>query len=155
MSMAMPPDYAPGLPTPPGGGDPMMGGNAPPQDALNGQPLPSGGGIDGLMAALGGGGGADPGLPPGAGPGMDDPGGTEPPGPDSASADMDSIGHIQEAMKHLLMAMAMDSQDQHGQGITKGMGALQGILSGEQKRQQQMSQLQGPGPAGGAGPTGG
>ena len=47
---------------------------------------------------------------------------------------MDSIGHIQQAMKHLMMAMAMDEDEERGMGITKGMGALQSILGGEQKK---------------------
>ena len=137
-SMAMPPTYAPGLPIPPGGGDPSAGGPAPPMDALSGSPLPSGGGLDGLMAALQGGGGdpsADPNAPPDGGLGAAPPDGGD---------NLDSIGHIQEAMKHLMMALAKDQEDQHGMGITKGMGALQGILSGEQKRQSQLSQLSGP-----------
>jgi hypothetical protein len=132
--MMMPPDYAPGLPTPPGGGDPMMGGPAPPQDSISGSPLPSGGGIDGLMAALQGGGGGDAAAPGGLGS-----------APPDGGQDLDSVGHIQEAMKHLLMAMAKDQEDQHGLGITKGMGALQGILSGEQKKQSQLAQLSSPG----------
>jgi hypothetical protein len=138
MSMMMPPDYAPGLPTPPGGGDALMGGDAPPQDMLNGSPIPGQGGMDGLLAALGGGGG-DPNAPPDAGADPDQ------------GADLDSIGHIREAMKHLMMAMAKDEDESRGHGITKGMGALQAVLAGHQKEQQQLS-----GPTGGppSGPPG-
>src|SRR5262252_413537 len=122
MSMMMPPDYAPGLPIPPGGGDAMMGGPAPAQDALSGQALPSQGGMDGLLAALGAGGGDQSGQ-----------GGDQTAGPN----DMSAIDHIQEAMKHLMMAMSLDQNEQNNLGVTKGLGALQGILAGHQKAQQQ------------------
>jgi hypothetical protein len=137
MSMMLPPGEAPpGLPMPPGGGT----GQMPPMDSLNqGGPMPMDGGMEGLIAALAGGGGG--GL--GAGP---QPGGPEagPPeaGPEGEE-DMDSVGHIQQAMKHLMMAMAMDEDEERGHGITKGMGALQGILAGEQKKNAQLSALGG------------
>jgi len=124
MSMMMPPDYAPGLPTPPGGGDAMMGGPAPPQDALSGMALPSQGGMDGLLAALGGGGDQTDG---GAGAGGDQTAGP---------SDMSAIDHIQEAMKHLMMALSLDQNETNNLGVTKGLGALQGILAGHQKAQQ-------------------
>ena len=132
MSMAMPPEYAPGLPTVPGGGDPMMGGPAPDRDALNAGPVPGEDGMAGLLAALQGGGGdlgGDTGAPTDA----------------DQTADMSSIEHIQQAMKHLMMAMAKDEDEERGVGITKGMGALQAILGGEQKKQSQLSALSGPG----------
>ena len=95
------------------------------------------------MAALQGGGGADA---------LSEPSGRWPRGwrtqPDPgdgaegggwhprASDELDSIGHIQQAMKHLMMAMS----DGRGRGARardrKGMGALQGILAGEQKSDQ-------------------
>lgn len=55
----------------------------------------------------------------------------------------DSIGHIQKAMKHLMMAIAMDEDEERGHGITKGMGALQGILAGEQKKNNTLGALGG------------
>ena len=127
MSMMMPPDpgAAPGLPIPPGGG-----GEMPPRDVLNQMPLPGEGGLDGLLAALGGGGapeGPPEGLPP-----DEELGGHE---------EMDSIQHIQQAMKHLMMAMAKDEDEERGLGITKGMGALQSILHGEQKANKQLAAL--------------
>ena len=73
MSMMMPPDpeMAAGMPMPPGGGmppgmPPEMGGRMPPMDAMSDSPLPAEGGIEGLMAALqgGGGGGRSTGLRP-------------------------------------------------------------------------------------------
>src|SRR5262245_50702836 len=117
MSMMMPPDYAPGLPTPPGGGDAMMGGQAPPQDALSGMALPRHGRRDGVPASLGRGGeqtdrGAGAGGDPAAGP-----------------SDMSAIDHIQEAMKHLMMALSLDQNETNNLGVTKGLGALQGILA--------------------------
>jgi hypothetical protein len=130
MSMMLPPGEAPpALPLPPGGGG--MGG---PMDSLNQGPIPAEGGMGGLLAALGGGGGD---LPPemaagdALGPGSEDTGA------------MDAIGHIQQAMKHLMMAIAKDDDDERGLGITKGMGALQGLLAGEQKKNAQLSQLGG------------
>jgi hypothetical protein len=56
---------------------------------------------------------------------------------------MSPMEHIQEAMKHLMMALAKDEDDERGAGITKGMGALQGILGGEQKKQSQLQALGG------------
>jgi hypothetical protein len=103
-------------------------------DSLNQGPIPAEGGMGGLLAALGGGGGD---LPPemaagdALGPGSEDTGA------------MDAIGHIQQAMKHLMMAIAKDDDDERGLGITKGMGALQGLLAGEQKKNAQLSQLGG------------
>ena len=132
-SMMLPPGEAPaGLPMPPGGGMPGPGGPAAsPMDSLAGQSLPSGGGIEGLLAALQGGGG-----------GEDLPGGglVE---PDSDIQGMSSIDHIQQAMKHLMMALGKESDEERGAGITKGMGALQGILAGEQKKNSQLSALGG------------
>jgi hypothetical protein len=151
MSMMMPPDPNAGMP-PPGGGPPPMpmppggGGAAPgemaPMDALSGQGLPAEGGIEGLIAALqAGGGGAPPGaegLPsepegPGGPGGLGLPIGGDEEGPDMA--DMSPVEHIQHAMKHLMMAMAADDDDERGAGVMKGMGALQSILGGEQKKQ--------------------
>jgi hypothetical protein len=128
MSMMMGPEAPPGLPLPPGGGQEMMGGPAPPMDALSGAPLPGEGGMEALLGALGGGGaGAAP-------PGIAE----QEAGPDE---EMDSIGHIQQAMKHLMMAMAKDEDEERGVGITKGMGALQAILGGEQKKNATLSSL--------------
>lgn len=133
MSMMLPPGEAPpALPLPPGGGG--MGG---PMDSLNQGPIPSGGGIEGLLAALGGGGA--PGGAPDETPAPGDPLG---PGPEN-TGDMDAVGHIQQAMKHLMMAIAKDDDEERGLGITKGMGALQGLLAGEQKKNAQLSQLGG------------
>src|SRR5262245_54039251 len=136
MSMMMPPGEAPpGLPIPPGGGMPGRGGPAGgPMDSLNAGPLPAGGGIEGLMAALSGGGG--PGGPPPGPPGESEDFGSE-------DEPMDAIGHIQVAMKHLMMAIAKDDDEERGHGITKGMGALQGILAGEQKKNAQLQSLGG------------
>jgi hypothetical protein len=141
MSMMMPPDpgAVQGLPgMPPGGG-----GMPPPMDALNqGGPLPADQGIGGLLAALGGGGGAPPGM---GGPEM----GGGPPGLDALgpgeedTGQLDAVGHIQQAMKHLMMAIAKDDDEERGLGVTKGMGALQGILAGEQKKSAQLSALGG------------
>jgi len=133
MSVMMPPDptAAQGLPVPPGGG------GAGPLDALNQGPLPSDGGMAGLLAALGGGGDGGPGGPAGGPP--DDTG--------NPNDSMTSVEHIQEAMKHLMMAMAKEPDEAHGVGITKGMGALQGILAGKQKEDQQRQSL-GAGPGG-------
>jgi len=106
-------------------------------DSLAGQSLPTGGGMEGLLAALGGGGGGPPGgdMPPGD----NTQGGTAP----GDNAEMDSVEHIQQAMKHLLMAMAKEGDEERGSGITKGMGALQGILAGEQKKNSQLQALGG------------
>jgi hypothetical protein len=129
MSMMMPPEAPPGLPIPPGG----AGGELPPRDALNQGPLPGEDGMAGLMAALGGGGAPDEGIPLGDAT----QGGTAP----EDDVEMDSIQHIQQAMKHLMMAMAKDEDDERGVGITKGMGALQAILGGEQKKNNQLAAL--------------
>jgi hypothetical protein len=134
MSMMMPPDpgAAPALPLPPGGG-----GMPPPMDAMSAGagPIPAEGGMGGLLAALGGGGGAAPemggGGPDALGPGEEDTG------------SLDPIDHIQQAMKHLMMAIAKDEDEERGMGITKGMGALQALLAGEQKKNAQLSQLGG------------
>lgn len=126
------------MPMPPGGG-----GEAPPMDALSSTPMPAEGGIEGLMAALGGGGGGMEGLglPGGAAPGEDGslgpPLGAEDGAPDMR--DMSPIDHIQHAMKHLMMAMASEDDDERGVGITKGMGALQALLGGEAKRQKTLT----------------
>ena len=130
MSMMLPPGEAPpNLPLPPGGGG--MGG---PMDSLNQGQVPASGGIEGLLATLGGGGGE---MPPETGPG-------DPLGPGSEdTGGMDAIGHIQQAMKHLMMAIAKDDDEERGGGIVKGMGALQGLLAGEQKKNATLSQLGG------------
>jgi hypothetical protein len=142
MSMMMPPDPSIGAP-PPGGGPPGMpmppggGGEAPPMDAMSSTPLPAEGGIEGLIAALqgGGGGGMPPSDPmgPGGEEGLGQPLGAEEDSPDMM--DMSPVEHIQHAMKHLMMAMAADDDDERGAGVMKGMGALQSILGGEQKKQ--------------------
>jgi hypothetical protein len=132
MSMMLPPDpsAAPNLPTLPGGGPGPPG----PMDALNQGPIPGGGGIGDLLAALGGPqGGPGPGGPPGPGDG----------GP-TLPADlqsMDPVQHIQVAMQHLMMALAKEPNEADGSGIVKGMGALQAILGGKQKDQQQRQAL--------------
>ena len=126
MSMMMPPEAPPGMPMPPGGG-----GDVPPMDAMSSTPMPAEGGIEGLIAALQGGG---MGGPPGMGGDMALPGG--PPEEElGADAGMDAVDHIKQAMKHLMMAMAGEEDDERGTGIVKGMGALQALLGGEQKRQ--------------------
>jgi hypothetical protein len=56
---------------------------------------------------------------------------------------MTATEHIQEAMKHLMMALATEGDDQRGHGILKGMTALQGILGGEAKKNAQLAQLGG------------
>jgi hypothetical protein len=136
MSMMMPPDptAGAGMPLPPGGGAPGL--PPPPMDAMSSTPLPAEGGIEGLIAALQGGGGAPP-LPsepegPGGPEGLGLPLGAEEGSPDMM--DMSPVEHIQHAMKHLMMAMAADDDDERGAGVVKGMGALQAILGGEQKK---------------------
>jgi hypothetical protein len=47
---------------------------------------------------------------------------------------MSAVDHIRQAMKHLMMAMTQQEDDQMGHGITKGMTALQGLLAGEAKQ---------------------
>jgi hypothetical protein len=131
MSMMMPPEAPPGLPIPPGGGEAGMGGPAPPRDLMNQMPLPGEGGLDGLLSALGAGGG----MPPELGGGAPE----EP--PLGEEGDLDPIEHIQQAMKHLMMAIAKDEDEERGVGITKGMGALQAILGGEQKKTSQLAAL--------------
>jgi len=146
MSMMMPPDPSAGagMPLPPGGGPPGM--PPPPMDAMSSTPLPAEGGIEGLIAALQGGGGAGgPAGLPGGLEGQGFPGGAGDDGglgqalgagddsPDMA--DMSPVDHIQHAMKHLMMAMAGSQDDEQGTGIVKGMGALQALLGGEQKKQ--------------------
>jgi hypothetical protein len=112
-------------------------------DSLNQGPIPAQGGIAGLLAALGGGagGGGGPGPDGGAGPDTS-PGDALGPGPED-TGQLDAIGHIQQAMKHLMMAMAKETDEQRGGGIVKGMGALQGILAGEDKKNAQLNQLGG------------
>jgi hypothetical protein len=138
MSMMLPPGTAPpNLPVAPGGGEAPL----PPLDAMNQGPVPAEGGMAGLMAALGGGGAA-----PGGAPVPPELGGEGPPGlggEGPVPEDMDPIEHLQEAMKHLMMAIAKEEDEERGLGITKGMGALQGILAGEQKKNAQLSQLGG------------
>lgn len=128
MSMMMPPDPggAPGLPIPPGGG----AGGLPPSDAINAVPLPGEDGIAGLISALGG--------DQGGGPAPEEQGAGE-----SPLDQMGPIEHIQEAMKHLMMALGKDEDEERGAGITKGMGALQAILGGEQKKNSQLQALGG------------
>ena len=140
MSMMMGPEVPPGLPVPPGGGEAMMGGPAPPMDSLNAGPLPGEGGIEALLGALGGGGaGAAPGMAPPPGIAEEEAGlGAEPMGEEE---EMDSISHIQQAMKHLMMAMAKDEDEERGLGITKGMGPLQQILAGDQKKNATLANL--------------
>jgi hypothetical protein len=111
-------------------------------DAMSSTPLPADGGIEGLIAALQGGGGAGipgglegMGMPGGAGPdegGLGQALGAEDDSPDMM--DMSPVEHIQHAMKHLMMAMASEDDDERGAGVMKGMGALQQILGGEQKK---------------------
>jgi len=107
-------------------------------DALNsGGPMPADQGIGGLLAALqGGGGGPEDAGPEAGGPDALGPGGED-------TGQMDAVGHIQQAMKHLMMAMAKETDEDRGLGITKGMGALQGILAGEQKKNAQLSAIGG------------
>lgn len=137
MSMMLPPDpsAAPNLPIAPGGGDTPP----PPMDPMNAGAIPAepgGGGMEGLLASLAGGAGG--GLPP-MPEGDATLGGT----PAEDDEQMDSIQHVQQAMKHLLMALAKDEDDERGGGIVKGMGALQGILGGEQKKNAQLSAIGG------------
>jgi hypothetical protein len=122
MSMMMPPEAPPGMPMPPGGG-----GDVPPMDAMSSVPMPAEGGIEGLLAALQGGGGGMGGL--GAPPGL------APEEAFAAGEEMGAVDHIKQAMKHLMMAMAGEDDDERGAGIVSGMGALQKLLGGEQKRQ--------------------
>jgi len=135
MSMMLPPDpsAAPNLPIAPGGGEGPPGppGLPGPMDSLNQGPIPGGGGISDLMAALGGGGGGP------AGPGPGDGGPTLP----ADLQSMDPVQHIQVAMQHLMMALAKVPDETQGSGIVKGMGALQAILGGKQKDQQQRQTL--------------
>jgi hypothetical protein len=133
MSMMMPPDPSavPNLPIAPGGGDTPP----PPMDPMNQGPIPAGpggGGMEGLLASLAGGAGGPGGPPDAGGPPEGDmtTDGTDP----SQDDQMDPKEHIQQAMKHLLMALAKEPDEQASHGITKGMGALQGILAGEQKK---------------------
>jgi len=102
-------------------------------DGLNAGPVPGDGGMAGLMAALQGGGGGDGGDLPGGG--MVE--------PDSDIQGMSSVEHIQQAMKHLMMALGKEGDEEVGHGITKGMGALQQILAGRQKKDAQLSSLGG------------
>ena len=143
MSMMMPPDAAPGLPTTPGGGDPGVGGNAPPMDMMNQGPVPGDGGMAGLLAALGGGGDQSGGTPADAG------------GGDQGQGELDSIGHIQAAMQHLMMALAKEPDEQQGHGIVKGMAGLQGILGGNAKKQADLAALGGAAGGNGGPPSGG
>ena len=120
MSMMMPPDPAAagGMPMPPGGG-----GGVPPMDAMSSTPLPAEGGIEGLMAALGGGGE----IPP-------EPGAEEMPSEEMGEEPMDAASHIQQAIKHLMLAMVANDDEEQSAGIVKGLGPLQAILGGEQKK---------------------
>jgi hypothetical protein len=149
MSMAMyrpMQDEAQGLPMPPGG----QGAPLPPPDMLNAAgPVPGDEGIGGLMAALGGGGGGGPTPPEGMAPeGMppEGMGGEAPPEegpPPDEDGEMDPVEHIQQAMKHLMMALAKEGDEERGHGLVKGMSALQGLLAGDQKQNAQLSQLGG------------
>jgi hypothetical protein len=128
MSMMMPPEAPPGMPLPPGGG-----GDVPPMDAMSSTPMPAEGGIEGLIAALQGGG-----APPGMGGGLEGlglPGGAMPEEALGEDEALTAVDHIKQAMKHLMMAMAGEDDDERGAGIVSGMGALQKLLGGEQKRQ--------------------
>jgi hypothetical protein len=49
---------------------------------------------------------------------------------------LSAVDHIREAMRHLMMAMTQEQDDQRGHGITKGMAALQGLLAGSAKQRQ-------------------
>jgi hypothetical protein len=49
---------------------------------------------------------------------------------------MSAVDHIREAMKHLMMAMTQQNDEQIGHGITKGMSTLQGLLAGDAKQRQ-------------------
>lgn len=126
MSMMMPPDPAAagGMPLPPGGG-----GMAPPMDAMSAPAaLPAEGGIEGLMAALQGGGG---------GLGAEGPLPGEPPLDAEMPEEEDPLdgpGHIQQAIKHLMLAMVANDDEEQSAGIVKGLGPLQAILGGEQKK---------------------
>jgi|SRR5262245_119174 len=143
--MAFPPDpnATPGLPMAPGGE-----GVPPPMDATNAGPMPGEEGMAGLLAALGGG---DAGGPPPELGGMGIPpelGGQIPLDDEELAAgeeepEMDPVEHIQQAMKHLMMALAGDEDEERGHGIVKGMGALQALLGGEQKKQAQLQSLGG------------
>jgi len=115
-------------------------------DALSSTPMPAEGGIEGLMAALGGGGMGGGGgmeglgLPGGAAPGeggLGLPLGAADDSPDMSA--MSPVEHIQHAMKHLMMAMASEDDDERGTGIVKGMGALQALLGGEAKRKKTLT----------------
>ena len=151
MSMLMPPDPsgAPNLPLPPGGGPPG-GGPIPDTSVAPPGPLPAQGGMSALAAALGGGGPEETGEPPGLPPAEEsgEPGGAQ----GSPIDNMSTIDLIQEAMKLLIVAFAKAQDEGHGSGIIKGMGALQQILGGDAKQQQQLATLGagggGPGPGG-------
>jgi hypothetical protein len=81
------------------------------------------------------GGGPPPGPDPtamGGPPGADPTAGGGPGGPDDQP--MSAVEHIQAAMKHLMMAMTQQQDDQMGHGITKGMATLQGLLAGDAKQ---------------------
>jgi hypothetical protein len=123
--MALPPEpgAAPGLPVPPGG----PGIPPPPMDAMSDVPLPAEGGIEGLLAALGGGGG---GLE-----GMGLPGGAPPEEALAPEEEMSATDHIRQAIKHMMLAMVANDDEEQSAQITKGLGPLQNILGGEQKRE--------------------
>ncbi len=103
----------------------------------------------GLMAALGGGGPGGPGDGGGGPPGLSD---TDQ-GQDNGQ--MDATDHIQAAMQHLMMALAMEPDEEQGAGIAKGMAGIQGILGGKQKKAAQLAALSGPPGGGPPGPAGG
>ena len=136
MSMMMPPDPSMGMPPAGGGAPPGMplppggGGDVPPMDAMSSTPMPAEGGIEGLIAALGGGGAPGGGLE-----GLGLPGGAMPEEALGEDEALTAVDHIKQAMKHLMMAMAGEDDDERGAGIVSGMGALQKLLGGEQKRQ--------------------
>jgi len=113
------PGGPPGMGMPPGM-DPGMGGGPP---GMMGDPMGDGGpgGLppELLQALMGAGGGGD----------MGDPGG----GPDQPDAPMSATDHIQQAMKHLMMAMTQETDHSHGAGIAKGIAGLQGVLAGKAK----------------------
>ena len=120
MAMMMPPEasrrgcrcpraVAPGMP------------EIPPMDAMSSTPLPAEGGIEGLMAALG-----EAGRAPGGLEGLGLPGGAAPGEEMGAEEEMDAVEHIQQAMKHLMMAMAGERgrrarrRDREGHGCAPG-----------------------------------
>ena len=52
---------------------------------------------------------------------------------------MDSIEHIQQAMKHLMMAMAKDEDEERGVGITRGWARSRASSAASRRRTRQLS----------------